>query len=59
LYLNDDQFATARVFDFAGRQLAVLPVVNRAIDTTALVQGTYVLRLEGETTATVRFCKID
>lgn len=59
LYLNDDQFATARVFDFAGRQLAVLPVVNRAIDATALVQGTYVLRLEGETTATVRFCKID
>jgi len=57
LFLNDDQFTTATVFDFAGRQLAVLPVVNRQIDTTALANGTYLLRLEGETTATVRFCK--
>lgn len=59
LFLNDDQYTTATVFDFTGRQLAILPVVNREIDTTSLFNGTYLLRLEGETTATVRFCKID
>jgi len=59
LFLNDDQYTTATVFDFTGRQLAILPVVNREIDMTSLVNGTYLLRLEGETTATVRFCKID
>ncbi|WP_297516219.1 T9SS type A sorting domain-containing protein [Flavobacterium sp.] len=57
LFLNDDQYTIATVYDFTGRQLAILPIVNREIDTTSLVNGTYLLRLEGETTATVRFCK--